>query len=88
MSGRRLLAITSKQGANRVYALNQHQVAFPAQPATGVLVDASGRRWTIAEDAITLADGSIVLPRYTAQRAFWFGWYAQYPDTLLLGTDR
>jgi hypothetical protein len=88
VSGRRLLAITSKQGANRVYALNQHQVSFPMQAATAAIVDTSGRRWTIGEEALTLADGSIALPRYTAQRAFWFGWYAQYPDTLLLGTER
>ena len=23
-------------------------------------------------------------PRVAAQRAFWFGWYAQYPDTTLI----
>ncbi len=23
-------------------------------------------------------------PRVSAQRAFWFGWYAQFPDTLLV----
>jgi hypothetical protein len=88
VAGRRLLAVTSKQGANRVYALNQHQVAFPSQTVSATLIDAVGRRWSISENALTLADGSIALPRYTAHRAFWFGWFAQYPDTLLLGTQR
>lgn len=87
-SGRRLLAVTSRRGANRVYALNQHDVVFPAQPADGVLVDTAGRRWTIAEDALTVDGGSITLPRVVAQRAFWFGWFAQYPETMLIGAGR
>jgi len=88
VAGRRLLAVTTKQGANRVYLLNQHPVAFPSQPVAGTLVDTAGRRWHVGEDQLRLADGSITLPRYVAQRAFWFGWYAQYPDTLLVGLDR
>jgi hypothetical protein len=88
-AGRRFVVVTSRQGANRVYALNQHQVAFPSSPpATDMLLDASGRRWIAGENAMTLADGSISLPRYVAHRAFWFGWYAQYPETLLLGAGR
>ena len=30
------------------------------------------------------APGTRVLPRVAAPRAFWFGWYAQYPDTGLV----
>ncbi len=84
-AGRRLLAITSPRGANRVYAVGQHQVVFQSRPVTGDLVDTAGRSWRMTEDALTLADGSITLPRVVAHRAFWFGWYAQYPSTLLLG---
>ncbi len=85
VAGRRLLAVTSPRGANRVYALGRHEVVFQSRPATGDLVDTAGRRWRQGEDALTLADGSITLPRFVAQRAFWFGWYAQYPETQLLG---
>lgn len=85
VAGRRLLAVTSKQGANRVYALDQHQVAFPSSASSDRPVDAAGRAWTQTENALTLHDGSIALPRVTAHRAFWFGWYAQYPQTLLIG---
>jgi len=88
VSGRRLLAITSKQGANRVYSVGQHVVAFAAQAIDQTLVDSGGRIWTMNEDALTLTGGSISLPRYTAHRAFWFGWHAQYPNTLLLGDVR
>lgn len=87
-AGRRFVVLTTKAGANRVYALNQHEVAFSMQDVAASIADTSGRRWTVDEQALTLADGSITLPRYTAQRAFWFGWYAQYPDTLLLGVVR
>ncbi len=85
VAGRRLLAVTSRQGANRLYALGQHQVAFPASASPDRPVDAAGRSWRLTEDALTLGDGSIALPRVTANRAFWFGWYAQYPQTLLIG---
>lgn len=88
VEGRRLLAVTTLHGANRVYALGRHPVVFQSRPTTGVLVDTAGRTWTQTEDALTLAAGSLVLPRYVAQRAFWFGWHAQYPQTLLLGHAR
>jgi len=85
VAGRRLLALTSRQGANRVYSLGGNQVVFESQPAAGVIRDTSGREWVQSEAALALADGSVTLPRYVAQRAFWFGWYAQYPETLLIG---
>ena len=87
-AGRRLLVVTSRQGANRVYALGSHNAVFEAQTVAGTLRDTSGRKWIQSETALTLADGSVALPRYVAQRAFWFGWYAQYPDTHLIGQDR
>jgi Protein of unknown function (DUF3179) len=85
VAGRRLLAITSPRGANRVYALGGNSVVFQSRPVTGDLIDTSGRSWRLTEDALTLSDGSIALPRVVAQRAFWFGWYAQYPATQLIG---
>lgn len=88
IAGRRLLAITSRRGANRVYALGRHPVAFQAIAAAGTLTDTQGRVWRQAEEALVLKDGSISLPRVVAHRAFWFGWYAQYPDTILLGQSR
>ncbi|MDP2390333.1 MAG: DUF3179 domain-containing (seleno)protein [Acidobacteriota bacterium] len=85
VAGRRLLVVTTPKGANRVYAVGGHDVVFQSRPVTGDLVDTAGRTWRQGEDALTLADGSIALPRFVAQRAFWFGWYAQYPETQLLG---
>jgi hypothetical protein len=87
LAGRRFIAVTTRQGANRVYALNQHSVAFPSQSVAGDLIDTQGRRWRAGEEALVLTDGLISLPRYVAHRAFWFGWYAQYPGTMLIGGD-
>jgi hypothetical protein len=58
------------------------------RPAAGALTDTEGRLWRQTEEALVLEDGSEVLPRFVAHRAFWFGWYAQYPDTILLGQSR
>jgi hypothetical protein len=85
VAGRRLLAVTTPKGANRVYALGGHDVVFQSRPVTGDLVDTIGRVWKQTEEALTVADASITLPRFVAQRAFWFGWYSQYSNTVLLG---
>lgn len=85
-AGRRFVVVTSPKGANRVYALGGHDVVFPSKRAAGDLVDSAGRRWKQSEEALQLdADGDVRLSRTVAQRAFWFGWRAQYPDTLLIG---
>jgi hypothetical protein len=88
VAGRRFVAVTTKQGANRVYGLNQHDVAFPDQAVDGTLTDTEGREWRATEESLSLVDGSASLPRVTAHRAFWFGWYAQYPQTELIGASR
>ena len=39
----------------------------------------------MSEDALVLEDDAGErLARVPAQRAFWFGWYAQFPDTELI----
>lgn len=46
--------------------------------------DEAGRRWQISEDALVGPTGTERLKRVSAQRAFWFGWHAQFPSTLLI----
>jgi len=51
----------------------------------GAIVDTSGRRWRVSEDALIAEfDDVLRLPRVAAHRAFWFGWFAQFPDTRLI----
>lgn len=83
-SGRDLVVVTSPDGANRVYAASGNR--FESVNADGKVVDASGGTWQVGEDALVPdADPSAGLVRLTAFRAFWFGWYAQYPETELIG---
>jgi hypothetical protein len=87
-AGSRYLVVTSRDGANRVYRTD---VDFPSQPGGARLVDATGRAWRVTEtglerDAAAPAAAeapAAEAPRVSAQRAFWFGWYAQFPDTTL-----
>ena len=81
-AGRQLVVVTTPQGANRVYRTD---VTFPDQRAGPLIRDAQGRAWRVTEAALVLADDPAVeAPRVSAQRAFWFGWYAQFPDTVLI----
>ena len=77
----RYTVITSKGGANQVYRLDAD---IPEQAAGAVLRDRAGRTWRVTEDALLgQGDADGEGPRVSAQRAFWFGWYAQFPTTLL-----
>ena len=81
-AGRNLVIVTSEQGANRVY--DAGDVRFERLDDVQVL-DEAGRAWQVSEDALVLEDDAGVrLMRVPAQRAFWFGWYAQFPDTELI----
>ena len=83
--GHRVVVITSRRGANRAYATDVSRVAFQAMwPDDRSIVDANGVVWRVTEEQLVPPDPSTPpLPRVPAQRAFWFGWRAQYPDTIL-----
>jgi hypothetical protein len=84
-AGRELLVVTTPAGANRVYESGPHR--FTRVLADSRLQDAEGRWYTMDEDALRAEDGDPpVLARLPARRAFWFGWYAQFPDTELVST--
>ncbi len=81
--GRSFVVITSEEGANRVFETDE--VRFKRERRSNRIEDESRRRWTVTEDAL-VAQGvpAVELPRVTANRAFWFGWYAQFPTTRLI----
>lgn len=79
----RLVVITSPAGANRVYLAGARR--FTGMDAAGRVRDGQGRAWTVSEDALRATfDPTLELARVPAHRAFWFGWFAQHPDTLLI----
>lgn len=67
------VVMTTAAGASRVY-----RAAGP-EPLPEALL----RNALAAETELRL-DGVAALPRVPAHRAFWFGWYAQFPATELL----
>jgi hypothetical protein len=78
----RYVAITAPSDANRVYRM---EADVPGQSHGSSFVDASGRRWRVTEDALISESGGVeAAARVPAQRAFWFGWFAQFPDTMLI----
>ncbi len=82
-AGQDLVVLTSPRGANRVYAARG--VRFRRYLGDHRVEGASGGVWRIMEDALVPENGAAPrLPRVPAQRAFWFGWYAQFPDTILI----
>jgi hypothetical protein len=66
------VVITSVSGASRVYRASSNPVSEAAL---------SGGEATETEMRVT---GAAPLPRVPAHRAFWFGWYAQFPEAELL----
>jgi hypothetical protein len=78
----RYVIVTSASGANRVF---QMDAAVPEQPLGPTVVAADGRRWRVTEGALIAESAGLApAPRVPAQRAFWFGWFAQFPDTMLI----
>ena len=81
-AGGRYLVVSTPEGANRVYRTS---TTFPDQTSGPSILDAERRSWQVTEEALVLAsEPATRAPRVSAQRAFWFGWYAQFPETLLL----
>jgi len=74
------VVLTDASGANRVY---EGSVRFETWDGESLAREPSGRTWNVAEDKLTGPDGRM-LKRLPAHRAFWFGWYAAYPNTRLI----
>ncbi len=81
IEGTALVVLTDPSGANRAYA--SEDVTFTRYDGDRGVEDGSGTVWTMDEDALTAEDGR-VLRRVPAQRAFWFGWHAAFPNTRLV----
>lgn len=82
-AGVELVVVTTSAGANRVYAMPPGTRIVRQQP-DGRLLDAEGRFWRLSEEALVTEASGERAARVPAQRAFWFGWYAQFPDTELV----
>ena len=81
LGGADLVVLTDPSGANRVYVGDG--LRFKRWDGSDTVLDRSGEVWRVREQALEAADGRR-LERLPAHRAFWFGWYAQFPQTRLV----
>lgn len=77
----KLLILTDKSGANRVY--DPEEVKFSSYDQDLQLLDSTGEKWVLYENKLISSEGR-VLKGIPAHRAFWFGWLAAFPDTRLV----
>ncbi len=69
-------------GEVRAYARGGH--TFRPGPEPGSLIDEAGRAWRVSEAALVGPEGERA-PRLGGHLAYWFGWYAFFPHTLVYG---
>ena len=74
------VVLTDKSGANRVYDSTGRKFNAEAQDRVR---DERGQLWHPTEAALTAENGQ-TLVRLPAHRAFWFGWFAAFPETELV----
>ena len=82
-AGYHLVILTSREGASRVY--DAGDVQFDRLVDDDRVADTTGTIWVVEEDALVAeTDSARRLRRIAAHRSFWFGWYAQFPETELV----
>lgn len=67
-------------GEVRVFDRGVHSFSAGTQP--GILLDEQGNAWQVTEDNIVGPDGETA-GRVAGHLAFWFGWFAFFPNTLV-----
>ncbi len=83
VGGANIVVVTSAGGASRAYASATYR--FATTDGNDTVRDDDGREWVAEEDFLVAKfDSSVRLARVAGHRAFWFGWYAQHPDTVLV----
>ena len=66
----------------RVFDRGEHQFAPTDDPM--IVVDETGAEWQVTEEALIGPDGEVA-ERIAGHLAYWFGWYAFFPNTTVYG---
>jgi len=69
-----------------VRAFNRGDQVFSAGEDPDTVVDARGRKWQVTEEGLLAPDGEIA-ERINGHLAYWFGWFAFFPNTLVYGNE-
>lgn len=81
VGNRKVVLLTDRSGATRVY--EARDVTFVDWDRESLVVDRRGREWRLTEDAL-VGPEHLRKDRLPSHRAFWFGWFAQFPTTRLV----
>jgi hypothetical protein len=74
-------SVTYESGGEvRAFQRGEHN--FSPGPQPGILLDERGSSWNVSEDALLGPDGETA-PRLGGHLAYWFGWFAFFPNTLI-----
>ena len=68
-----------------VRAFERDRFFTPGDDPDGLL-DAEGGEWRVTEEAL-VGPGGERLERINGHLAYWFGWYAFFPDTEVYGAN-
>lgn len=82
IGAQKLLILTDRSGANRVY--DPKNIDFVSYDRDSTLVDSKGNKWDLTESELVSQNGALRLNNLPYHRAFWFGWHATYPETRLI----
>lgn len=81
VSGRsRIAGEVTYDAGGEVRAYDRGQESFRPGSSSEELLDSGGRRWTISENALIGPNGEKA-ERLGGHLAYWFGWYAFFPNT-------
>ena len=76
-----VLVADADSGAVRAYERGRYRFEAPVSTPLRQLRAEDGSTWWIGEDGLAPDGHGSPLPRVPGHVAFWFGWYAFYPET-------
>lgn len=82
-TNRRVGPVTYDAGGE-VRAFDRGSQTFSPGPDADTVIDADGRTWMVTEEALIGPNGEKA-PRLNGHLAYWFGWFAFFPNTLVYG---
>jgi hypothetical protein len=87
LAGQSLVVIQEDGGHGaRAYDRGTHNFTFAAENTTQSLLDETGNKWQVTENALVNEQGE-ELTRLPGHMAYWFGWFSFYPRTEVYGFE-
>ena len=74
------------EAGGEVRAFDRGAETFSPGPEPDQVLDSAGNVWQVSEEGLLGPDGRVA-PRVQGHLAYWFGWYAFFPQTLVYGAD-